>query len=145
MKNLIRNYSMLVILILGIILNLGCEEKNKKETILSNKKIVVEILYMDHGPVQPILKAMRSEFEQFADKVDFKWFDFDNDLEFKKEKGIDSHIPIVIWINNSNTVKINGEQIKFSGFPSDQGPKFARGQWKVSDLIAAIKNILGEK
>lgn len=115
------------------------EEKN--ETITNNQIPAVEILYMNHGPVQPVLKKMRLEFAQFENKVKFKWYDFEKDIEFKTKKGIDSHIPLVIWINNSNTVELNGVKVKFSGFPKNDGPTFARGKWEIFQLIEAIKKV----
>ena len=107
-------------------------------------KILIEILYMNHGPVQPVLKKLKAEFKQFETKAEFQWYDFEKDLDFKKKKGIDFHVPIVIWINNKNSVEINGEKILLQGFPKNEGPKFARGVWEVKDLITAIKNITGD-
>jgi hypothetical protein len=122
---------------------MGCERQEEKNATSTKKQTpVVEILYMNHGPVQPVLKKMRSEFVQFENKAEFKWYDFEKDIEFKNKKGIDSHIPLIIWINNSNIAEIDGTKIKFAGFPNNDGPKFARGKWEIPQLIEAIRRTI---
>jgi hypothetical protein len=120
-------------------------EKNVKPVVPPKSKVVVEILYMNHGPLQAVLRQLRTDFAQFENKVEFRWYDFDNDLAFKKKKKIDYHAPMIIWIDDSNTFPINGKQVKFSGFPKGQGPEFARGAWEISDVISAINTTLGQK
>jgi len=129
-----------VVLLLCVI---GCGRKEEKNEPATKKQVlVVEILYMNHGPVQPVLKKMRSEFIQFENEVEFKWYDFEKDIEFKNKKGIDSHIPLIIWINDSNIAEIDGAQVKFAGFPKNDGPKFARGTWEISQLVEAIRGTI---
>lgn len=138
--NVVKTISLIVLFLFVT----GCEKKEeKKSEIIADKQMpVVEILYMNHGPVQPVLKKMRSEFAQFENKVEFKWYDFEKDIEFKSKKGIDYHTPLVVWINNSNIVDIDGEKVTFSGFPKDDGPEFARGQWNISQLVKAVQKVV---
>lgn len=119
--------------------------KVRKADVASVKKNkpVIEILYMNHGPVQPVLKELRKQFSPIENDIIVKWYDFEKDIEFKEKKGIDSHLPIAIWVDNSNTIDVNGSQIKLIGFPKGQGPEFARGSWEISDLINAIKKAIG--
>jgi len=124
----------------------GCgKQEEKKETATIKQMPIVEILYMNHGPVQPVLKKMRSEFVQFENEVEFKWYDFEKDIEFKSKKGVDAHIPIIVWINDSNIVEIDGTKVKFAGFPKNDGPTFARGQWEISQLIETIRGTIKVK
>lgn len=124
-----------------IISIMSCTKDKKKQS----GKVLVEILYMNHGPVQPVLREFKAQFKQFENRVEFKWYDFEIDLEFKKEKGIDFHTPIVVWVNNQKQIPVNGVEILFQGFPKNTGPTFARGVWEMKDLVAAIKNALGEE
>jgi hypothetical protein len=138
-------YSMIISSILTFCLPVFISANSNNDKPGTSPKVVVEILYMNHGPLQPVLRELRTEFAQFENKVEFKWYDFDNDVAFKKKKKIDYHTPLIIWINDSNTFQINGKQIKFTGFPKGQGPEFARGIWEISDVVSVIKMDLGQK
>jgi hypothetical protein len=138
-------YSMVISFILTFCFPVFISANSSIDKPNVSPKVIVEILYMNHGPLQPVLRELREEFAQFEKEVEFKWYDFDNDVAFKKKKKIDYHAPLIIWINDSNTFSINGKQIKFTGFPKGQGPEFARGIWEISDVVTAIKTTLGQK
>ena len=87
---------------------------------LAAKPTKVEVLYMNHGPLMDTLDKMKALFSKFGNKITVSWYDFDSSgsEQFKAQKGINEHIPLVIWIDGKSTVKVGNKEIKFSGFPS---------------------------
>jgi hypothetical protein len=111
------------------------------------QKVSVEILYMNHGPLQSTLKEIDNICAQYKDKVTVSRYDFDSpDGErFKTKKGINQHVPLMIWIAGKNTVSIKGKEILFSGFPTGSGPEFFQGKWTMEDLRAALNQATQKK
>ena len=100
----------------------------------------IDVLYMNHGPLMDTLDKMRSVFSGFGDKISVSWHEFfsKEGEEFKAKKGINRHVPLMIWIDGSTAVKLGQKQIKFDGFPTGAGPAFFQGKWTINDLKAAL-------
>jgi hypothetical protein len=100
----------------------------------------VEVLYMNHGPLMDTLDKMKSVFSAYGDRISVSWYDFESKEgeDFKAKKGINRHVPLVIWIDGSTVVKLGQRQIKFDGFPTGAGPAFFQGKWTIHDLKAAL-------
>jgi hypothetical protein len=100
----------------------------------------VEVLYMNHGPLMDTLDKMKSVFSSFGDRISVSWYDFESKQgeDFKTKKGINQHVPLVIWIDGNQVVKLGQKQIKFAGFPTGAGPAFFQGKWTIDDLKAAL-------
>ena len=113
----------------------------------ATQKVSVEILYMNHGPLQSTLKEIDNIFAQHKYKITVSRYDFDSpDGErFKTKKGINQHVPLMIWIAGKNTVSIKGKEILFSGFPTGSGPEFFQGKWTMEDLRAALNQVTQKK
>jgi hypothetical protein len=100
----------------------------------------VEVLYMNHGPLMDTLDKMKRVFSIYGDKISVAWYDFESKEgeNFMAKKGINQHVPLVIWINDDTVVQLDGKQIKFVGFPTGAGPMFFQGKWTIDDLKAAL-------
>jgi hypothetical protein len=100
----------------------------------------VEVLYMNHGPLMDTLDKMKGVFSSYGDKLSVAWYDFESKEgeDFRAQKGINQHVPLVIWIDGSEVVKLGQKQIKFVGFPTGAGPMFFQGKWTIDDLKAAL-------
>ena len=100
----------------------------------------VEVLYMNHGPLMDTLDKMKSVFSAYGDKISVSWYDFESKEaeDFKAQKGINQHVPLVIWIDGNTVVKVGSKQIKFAGFPTGAGPAFFQGKWTIDDLRTAL-------
>jgi hypothetical protein len=100
----------------------------------------VEVLYMNHGPLMDTLDKMKSVFSTYGDRISVSWYDFESKEaeDFKAQKGINQHVPLVIWIDDNTVVKVGSKQIKFAGFPTGAGPAFFQGKWTIDDLKAAL-------
>jgi hypothetical protein len=106
----------------------------------SAKPVQVEVLYMNHGPLQDSLDKMKGLFSKFGDKITVSWHDFESSegAQFKAKKNITQHVPLLIWIDGNTTVKLSHKEVKFMGFPSGAGPVFFQGSWTLDDLKEAL-------
>ena len=104
------------------------------------QKLSVEIIYLNHGPLQSTLKDIDSICAQYKDKITVSRYDFESPEgeRFKNKKGITQHVPLMIWIDGKNSVSLNGKEIKFSGFPTGSGPAFFQGKWTMDDFRNAL-------
>jgi hypothetical protein len=116
-------------------------------TAFAAQKVSVEILYMNHGPLQSTLKNIDKIFDQYKDKITVSRYDFESPegKRFMTQKGINQHIPLMIWIAGKKTVSIKGKEILFSGFPTGSGPEYFQGKWTMEDLRAALNSATQKK
>jgi hypothetical protein len=110
---------------------------------LAAKEVKVEVLYMNHGPLQSSLKQIKQVFSKYDGKISVSWYDFETKEgeQFMAKKGINRHIPLVIWLDGKSALSVNGKEIKFVGFPTGSGPAFFQGKWTMEDLRQALHQI----
>jgi hypothetical protein len=101
----------------------------------------VEVLYMNHGPLMDTIAKMKSVFSSYGDRIRVSWYEFFSKEaeDFKAKKGINQHVPLVIWIDGNEVVKLGQKRVKFVGFPTGAGPAFFQGKWTIDDLRAALE------
>jgi hypothetical protein len=111
----------------------------------SENPVKVDVLYMNHGPMQPTLRELRALFPEYGDKLTVSWYDFESDegQRFKSKMGIDRHTPLVIWVDGRSELMNDGRKIKFQGFPTGSGPSFFQGKWKLEDLAGVLDRATG--
>ncbi|MEW6666377.1 MAG: hypothetical protein AB1512_14300 [Thermodesulfobacteriota bacterium] len=111
------------------------------------KPTKVEVLYMNHGPLEETVKQIRGVLAKYGEKLTVSWYDFDTPEgeQFMAKKGVRQHIPLVIWIDDSPVVNINVKKVQFVGFPTGAGPAFFQGKWTMNDLRAALDWVTGNK
>jgi len=109
--------------------------------------VSVEILYMNHGPLLSTLKGVKELCNSYGNAVTVSWHDFESPEgeKFMASKGIRQHLPLVIWIAGKPTLKVNGKEIDFVGFPTGSGPPSFQGKWTLADLRAALDQATGKK
>ena len=107
----------------------------------------VDVLYMNHGPLMDTLDKMKSVFSSYGDRINVSWYEFFSKQgeDFKAKKGINQHVPLVIWIDGNEVVKLGQKQVKFEGFPTGAGPAFFQGKWTMDDLKAALDQVTDKK
>jgi hypothetical protein len=113
----------------------------------AGKPVKVEVLYMNHGPLQPSLQEIRSVFSQYKGKIAVSWYDFESKEgeEFMAKKKITQHIPLGIWMDDQVKFQVDGKDIIFAGFPTGAGPAFFQGKWTMADLQKVLAQITGKK
>lgn len=116
-------------------------------TAIAAKPVKIEVLYMNHGPLQDTLSSMRKIFSQYKGRVSVSWYDFDTKEgeKFMAKKKITQHIPLAIWMDNRVKFKVDGKEIMFSGFPTGSGPQFFQGKWTLADLQKALDQLTNNK
>lgn len=104
--------------------------------------VKVEIVFMNHGPMQPVIKGLKEVLARHSAKVSAAWHDFETKegQDFLRKKGVNGHIPLLVFINGATSGKVQGKTIGFQGFPSGSGPYMFRGQWTLEDF----DQLLGE-
>ena len=112
-------------------------------TLFAAKEVKVEVLYMNHGPLQSSLEQIKQVFSTYGNKINVSWYDFESKEgeQFMAKKGINQHVPLVIWMDGKITIPVNGKEIKFVGFPTGSGPAFFQGKWTIEDLRQALNQI----
>ncbi|HUI70739.1 MAG TPA: hypothetical protein VL354_09445 [Spirochaetia bacterium] len=100
----------------------------------------VDVLYMNHAPMQPTVKELKNLFSKYGEKIGVSWYDLDTReaQAFAAKKGIHEHLPLSIWIDGSQSITRDRKVIKLVGFPSGSGPEPFQGDWTVKDLEVAL-------
>ncbi len=109
--------------------------------------VKVEVLYMNHGPLQDSLKQIRNVFSKYQGKLTLAWYDFESKEgeEFMAKKKITQHVPLVIWMDEKVKFQVDGKDIVFAGFPTGSGPAFFQGKWTNADLQKVLDQLTGKK
>jgi hypothetical protein len=115
--------------------------------VFAAQKVSIEILYMNHGPLQSTLQDIDNICTQYKDKITVSRYDFDSPEgeRFMHKKGISQHVPLMIWIAGKSNISIKGKKIIFSGFPSGSGPAMFQGKWTMEDLHNALNQATQKK
>ena len=116
------------------------------EECQAKQPVKVEILFMNHGPMQPTIRNLKALFSRYTGKVQAFWFDFENrsGKDFMKRMGIQGHIPLLIYVNGANTYNFPGRKVTFVGFPSGAGPYQFQGKWTLEDLDKLLKSLASQ-
>ena len=116
-------------------------------TSFAAKAVPVEVLYMNHGPLMESLEQIKKVLSGYGNKTTVAWHDFETKegQDFMAKKGINQHVPLVIWLDGKSTLPVNGKEIKFVGFPTGSGPAFFQGKWTMEDLKSALDQLTSNK
>lgn len=116
-------------------------------TALAANPVKIEVLYLNHGPLEPTIEQMKQIFAKYGNRVSVSWYDEETagGEQFKAKKGIRQHMPLVIWFDGKFALPVNGNEIKFVGFPTGSGPSFFQGKWTMNDLSSALDLITNKK
>jgi hypothetical protein len=116
-------------------------------TAFAAKEVKVEVLYMNHGPLQSSLEQIKQVFSKYGNKIEVSWYDFESKEgeQFMAKKGVTQHVPLVIWMDGKFAILVNGKEIKFVGFPTGSGPAFFQGKWTMDDLRNVLDQITSKK
>ncbi len=112
-------------------------------TVFAVKEVKVEVLYMNHGPLKASLEQIKQVFSKYGNKINVSWYDFESKEgeQFMTQKGVNQHVPLVIWMDGKFAIPVKGKEIKFVGFPTGSGPAFFQGKWTMEDLRSALDQI----
>ncbi len=97
--------------------------------------------------MRPTIRGIQEILARQGANVVQGWYDFESveGAKFMKSKGINQHIPCMIWIDGVNGANVDGRNVTFIGFPTGSGPAFFQGEWTMEDLEKAITNAVKAK
>jgi hypothetical protein len=115
--------------------------------VLADKPVRIDVLYMNHGPLQATLQDIKTLFAQYGNKITVVWHDVETEdgEQFMAKKGLRGHIPLVVWMDDKVKFLVDGKEITFAGFPTGSGPQFFQGKWKMEDLEKALNQLTNNK
>jgi hypothetical protein len=116
-------------------------------TSFSKSPVQIDILYMNHGPMQPTLRDLKTLLPKYKDAVTVSWYDSESKegQNFMSKMGITRHIPLIIRIDGRFEHVINSRTIRFEGFPTGSGPAFFQGRWTLEDLALVLDHLTGRQ
>jgi hypothetical protein len=110
--------------------------------------VKVEVVYLNHPPVRPILDQINQVLAGYGDKVLVTRYDFDTPEggAFAKKNGLTGHLPLAIFIDGSESFDLSGRKVKFESFPQGGGMMgmVPDGAWSINDLDAVLKTKVGK-
>lgn len=123
-----------------------------QETDLSSKDMnampgvpVVELIYLDHGPVRKVVTDIEESLVGYGESICFVRYTFGSPEgdAFAESMKLEGHIPLAIFIDGSMEYKLDNRSVEFISFPQGQGTGFVEdGAWSVDDLKQVIDGIL---
>ena len=105
----------------------------------SNSPTVVKVVvagYINHGPMQPTVQAIKDVLAKYGDKVDVSWVDLSakEGQSYFKQYGLTAHMNVII--NGKYQYQVNGKTVTFQWFEGQQ--------WTRQDLDAVIASLVNK-
>lgn len=128
-------------LVIALLLT-GCTDKGTQEPVPDDGRVVVDVAYLDHPPVQPVISEVDKVLKPYDAKVRVVRHDLESKSgqSFAEENGLTGHVAFAIFIDGKIEASVSGRTVRFENFPAGQAPiPGAAGQWTMEDLDAAIK------
>jgi hypothetical protein len=109
--------------------------------------VKIDVLYMNHGPLQATIDDIKSLVGKYGPRVTVAWHDSETaeGEKFMAAKKLSGHIPLVIWVNDSFKVRVDGKDVALTGFPTGSGPAFFQGKWTMADFQKALDQAAARK
>ena len=102
----------------------------------------IDIVFLNHPPVRDVLSQVDAVLAAYHDKISVTRYDFDTQegAAFAQQKGLSGHIPLVIFVNGSQSFDVNGRHVTFESFPQGAGTGVVPdGAWTMADLDSVLK------
>ncbi len=137
------------VLMIGVILTLtACGSGTPAPVVpVPSGTATVDILYLNHPPVLPVLDQVAALLKPYGDKVKVTRYDFDTTegAAFAQKMGITGHDPLAIFVNGSQSFNLDGRTVTFNSFPQGAGTGMVPdGEWTTDDLDAVLKIVTGQ-
>jgi hypothetical protein len=110
-------------------------------------RLTVDVLYLNHGPVQEVLGEVDKILAGQSGKIVVKRHDAETPAgkEFARAHGLQGHVPIAVLIGGKTEANVGGRAVSFKGFPKGRSPiAAAEGNWTLDDLKGALRQRTGQ-
>ena len=135
----------LVVLVFSLLMLAACSSSSSQTAPqaadVPEGAVLVEIAYLGHGPVRPILSEFDALLAEYDGDVAVLRYDFGTPEgeAFAEERGLTDHTPIAIFVNGQMEFDLDGRTVKFYNFPQGQGTGVVPdGVWTLDDLQAVL-------
>ncbi len=108
----------------------------------NNKRIQLDILYMNHGPMRPTIDKIKKLVANYKGGLQVSWYDFDQPQgkAFMKKQKLTGHIPLLLILDGQSDFTVDGREVLLQGFPTGAGPfKQVEGNWSLDDLQVILE------
>ena len=97
---------------------------------------VVVAGYINHGPLQPTVQAIKDVLAKYGDKVKVTWIDLNTTqgADYFKVHGLTAHMNVII--NGSSRYQVNGKAVDFQWFEGQQ--------WTRQDLDTVLAGLVSK-
>jgi hypothetical protein len=112
-------------------------KEGDSSTVLSGSVTVVVAGYINHGPLQPTVRAIKEVITKYGDKLSVSWVDLETKQgeSYFKEKGLTAHMNVII--NGTSKYQVDGRTVDFQWFEGQQ--------WNKKDLDSVLSNLTSQK
>ncbi len=109
---------------------------NKTAQLSQNAVNIVVAGYINHGPLQPTVRAIKDVLSKYSDKVNVTWVDLSTQQgqDYFKQHGLSAHMNIMV--NGTTHYPVNGKEVDFQWFEG-QG-------WTKQDLETVIAGLVNK-
>jgi hypothetical protein len=92
--------------------------------------------YLNHGPMQPTIRAIKDILAKYEDNVAVTWIDLGTQegAAYFKQNNLTAHMNVII--NGTYEYNVNGKHIEFQWFEGTQ--------WTKQDLDAVLSNLINQ-
>ena len=101
----------------------------------STDKVNIDVAgFINHGPMQPTIKAIKEVTSKYDDKVNVTWIDSTTEegQKYFQDHGLTAHLNILI--NGNYKFNLDGKEVTFQWFEGQY--------WTKEDLDAVINDVL---
>ena len=105
-------------------------------TVPTSPVSVVIAGYINHGPMQPTVRAIKEVLSKYDDKVAVTWIDLATPQgeSYFQEHGLTAHMNVII--NGTSRYQVDGKTVDFEWFEGQQ--------WTEKDLDAVLANLVAK-
>jgi hypothetical protein len=99
-----------------------------------DKVNIVVAGYINHGPLQPTVDAIKDVISKHGDKLNVEWIDLTTDegQKYFQDHGLTAHMNVLI--NGKYKYKVDGKDVDFEWFEGQN--------WNKNDLDTVINDVL---
>jgi hypothetical protein len=101
----------------------------------SGDKVNIDVAgYINHGPLQPTVNAIKDVISKYEDRLNVKWIDLETEdgQKYFQDHGLSAHLNILI--NGSYKYMLDGKEVDFLWFEGQS--------WTKEKLDAVIGDII---
>jgi hypothetical protein len=105
-------------------------------TVSTNSVSVVIAGYINHGPMQPTVRAIKEVLSKYDDKVSVTWIDLatTEGQSYFQSHGLTAHMNVII--NGTSRYQVDGKTVDFQWFEGQQ--------WTEKDLDTVLANLVNK-